>query len=134
MITPKVYIPSTINIWKMVPTKAIWADKKISPYINKSWIFNLIQNVFTPTKLESENNKPWFQPWINVLHNQLCATVDSQCLEYLGYITLDNASSALWFSTLLFFAKKSFRRRKSDNRVWLRGQINLSTLQMSYMQ
>ena len=23
-------------------------------------------------------------------HNQLCATVDSQCFEYLGYITLLN--------------------------------------------
>ena len=36
----KLYIPSTINIWKKVLTKAIWADKKcagfwqISLYIN----------------------------------------------------------------------------------------------------
>ena len=28
IVCPKLYIPSTINIWKKVLTKAIWADKK----------------------------------------------------------------------------------------------------------
>ena len=46
---------------------------------------------FHPKNLKSENNNPWFKPWFNILlHTQSieCATVDSQCLEYLGYITL----------------------------------------------
>ena len=41
--------------------------------------------------MKSENNNPWFKPWFNILlHTQsiVCASVDSQCLEYLGYITL----------------------------------------------
>ena len=44
-----------------------------------------------PKNLISENNNPWFKPWFNILlHAQsiMCATVDSQCLEYLGCITL----------------------------------------------
>ena len=42
---------------------------------------------FHPKNLKSENNNPWLKPWFNILlHTQ--ATVDSQCLEYLGYITL----------------------------------------------
>ena len=47
--------------------------------------------LFHPKNLKSENNNLWFKPWFNVLlHTQsiVCATVDSQCLEYLGYITL----------------------------------------------
>ena len=39
----------------------------------------------------SSNNNPWFKPWFNILlHTQsiVIATVNSQCLEYLGYITL----------------------------------------------
>ena len=46
---------------------------------------------FHPKSLKSENNNPWFKPWFNILlHTQsiVCATVGSQCLEYLGYITL----------------------------------------------
>jgi hypothetical protein len=46
---------------------------------------------FHSKNLKSENNNPWFKPWFNILlHTQsiVCATVDSQCLEYLGYITL----------------------------------------------
>ena len=46
---------------------------------------------FHPKNLKSENNNPWFKPWFNILlHTQsiVCATVDSQCLEDLGYITL----------------------------------------------
>ena len=37
--------------------------------------------------LKSEMNNPWFNI---ILHTQsiVCATVDSQCLDYLGYITL----------------------------------------------
>ena len=41
--------------------------------------------------MKSGNDNPWFKPWFNILlHTQsiLCATVDSQCLEYLGCITL----------------------------------------------
>ena len=40
---------------------------------------------FLPKNLKSENNNPWFNI---LLHTQsiVCATVDSQCLEYLGYI------------------------------------------------
>ena len=41
--------------------------------------------------LKSERNNPWFEPWFNILlHTQsiVCATVQGQCLEYLGYITL----------------------------------------------
>ena len=34
-------------------------------------------------------------------HNQLCATVDSQCLEYLGYISLTHIS--LIMSSCYFF-------------------------------
>ena len=42
---------------------------------------------FHPKNLKSENNNPWFNI---LLHTQsiVCATVDSQCLEYLGYMTL----------------------------------------------
>ena len=42
---------------------------------------------FHPKTFKSENNNPWFNI---LLHTQsiVCATVDSQCLEYLGYITL----------------------------------------------
>ena len=47
---------------------------------------------FHPKSLKSENNNPWIKPWFNILlHTQsiVCATVDSQCLEFLVYITLD---------------------------------------------
>ena len=42
---------------------------------------------FHPKNLKSENNNPWFNI---LLHTQsiVCAIVDSQCLEYFGYITL----------------------------------------------
>ena len=43
---------------------------------------------FHPKNLKSENNNPWFKPWINILlHTQatVCATVDIQCLKYLEY-------------------------------------------------
>ena len=46
---------------------------------------------FHPKNMKSENNNPWFKPWFNILlHTQsiVCATVNSQCLEYLGYISL----------------------------------------------
>ena len=46
---------------------------------------------FHPKNLKSENNDPWLKPWFNILlHTQsiVCATVDSQCFKYLGYITL----------------------------------------------
>jgi hypothetical protein len=56
------------------------------------WAFKLILKCFyLPKNLKSENNNPWFKPWFDILlHTQtiVCATVDSQCLEYLGYIAL----------------------------------------------
>ena len=51
-----------------------------------------------PKNLKSENNNPWFKPWFNILlHTQLivCATVESQCLEYLGCITLSSGTTGL---------------------------------------
>ena len=51
---------------------------------------------FHPKNLKSENNKPWFKPWFNILlHTKsiVCATIESQCLEYLGNITLLVAQS-----------------------------------------
>ena len=57
---------------------------------------------FQPKSVKSENNNPWFKPWFNILlHTQsiVCATVDSQCLEYLGYITLHQDSRNLKIST-----------------------------------
>ena len=44
---------------------------------------------FHKKNLKSENNNPWFKLWFNILqHTQsiVCAIVDSQCLEYLGYM------------------------------------------------
>ena len=51
---------------------------------------------FHPKNLKSENNNPWFNI---LLHTQSieCATLDSQCLQYLGYITLPLG----WSSTRL---------------------------------
>ena len=52
MLHLKLYIPSTINIWKKVLTKAIWADKKwagfwqISMYVREH-ILNLTSLVAT---------------------------------------------------------------------------------------
>ena len=46
---------------------------------------------YHPKNLKSENNNPWFKPWSTILlHTQsiVCATVNSQCLEYLGCISL----------------------------------------------
>ena len=45
---------------------------------------------FHAKNMKSENNSPWFKLWFMLMHTQsiACATVDSQCLEYLGYITL----------------------------------------------
>ena len=59
---------------------------------------------FQPKNLKSENNNPWFKPWFYILldtQSIVCATVDSQCLEYLGYITLttgsNSKSKAIWY-------------------------------------
>ena len=42
-----------------------------------------------PKNLQSENNNPWFKPRFDILLQLIvCATVDSHCLEYLGYINL----------------------------------------------
>ena len=46
---------------------------------------------FHPKNLKSENKNTWFKQWFNILqHTQsiVCATINSHCLEYLGYITL----------------------------------------------
>ena len=53
---------------------------------------------FHPKSMKSENNNPWFKAWFNILlHTQsiVWATVDSQCLEKFGYITLVSPSSLL---------------------------------------
>ena len=45
---------------------------------------------FHPKNLKSENDNPWFT-WFNILlYTQaiMCDTVISQCLEYLGCMTL----------------------------------------------
>ena len=63
---------------------------------------------FHPKKLKSENNNPWFKPWFNVLpHTQsiVCATVDNQCLEYLGYIMLEIPKNSNTPSVALAFCK-----------------------------
>ena len=63
---------------------------------------------FHPKNLKSENNNPWFKPWFQILlHTQsiVCATVDSQCLEYLGYKTLYTTKIAkplLWSGVMSF--------------------------------
>ena len=86
---------------------------------------------FHPKNLKSENNKPWFKPWFNILmHTQsiVCATVDRQCLEYLGYtynfdiitksnllymrahvcLTYDILGQVTWFQTAFnFFSTKT---------------------------
>ena len=59
---------------------------------------------FHQKNLKSENNNPWFKPWFNILlHTQsfVCATVDCQCLEYLGYITLTYPCPNPWHDSLL---------------------------------
>ena len=46
---------------------------------------------FHPKNLKSNNNNPWFKPCFNILlHTQwiVCATENSQCLEYLECISL----------------------------------------------
>ena len=77
---------------------------------------------FHPKTLKSENNNPWFKPWFNILlHTQsiVRSTVDSQCLEYLGYITLHFLSiifpplfSAFGKNRRWRFHEKSFRKGK----------------------
>ena len=59
---------------------------------------------FHPKNLKSENNNPRFNI---LLHTQsiVCATVDSQCLEYLVYITLS-------YALILHAAQASQRKRK----------------------
>ena len=59
---------------------------------------------FHPKNLKSENNKPWFKPLFNILlHTQsiVCATVDSQFLEYLGYISLGRGQKLWKFADVL---------------------------------
>ena len=41
----KLYIPSTINIWKKVLTKAIWADKKWARFLQISLYITLVHQV-----------------------------------------------------------------------------------------
>ena len=65
---------------------------------------------FHPNNMRSENNNPWLKPLFNILlHTQsiVCATVDSHCLEYLGYITL----KMIWICPLHFWDRycKSLR-------------------------
>ena len=97
----KLYIPSAINIWKKVLTKAIGADKNVlvsgrlactsskTEILNRFyWISSCFRMFFHPKNLKRENNNPWFNI---LLYTQsiVCAIVDSQCLEYSGYTTLE---------------------------------------------
>ena len=73
---------------------------------------------FHPKNLESENNNPWFKLWFNIsLHTQsiVCATVDSQCLKYLGYITLQNVLLWWkgWMGTLIGLVKNEIMVHKT---------------------
>ena len=52
---------------------------------------HLFSNVFSLNNLKSENNNPRFKQWFNILlHKQstVCATANSQCLEFMGDMTL----------------------------------------------
>ena len=54
---------------------------KVAPWLLQRWAFFMI----------SDSMPGRVKPWFNILlHKQslVCATVDSQCLEYLGHITL----------------------------------------------
>ena len=69
---------------------------------------------FHPKNLKSENNNPWFKPWFNILlHTQsiVCATVDSQCLEYLGYITL----MVSWPQAMVSYDALKFQQKGCNN-------------------
>ena len=64
-----------------------------------------IQCIWQGISLKSERNNQWFKPWfIILLHKQsiVCATVDSHCLEYLGYITLEYYIKPLFQYLLVF--------------------------------
>ena len=77
---------------------------------------------FHPKNLKSENNNPWFNI---LLHTQsiVCATVDSQCLEYLGYITLGiHALKSYVYAAKVHGIRCSFshgRARKQCVSSWL---------------
>ena len=77
---------------------------------------------FHPKNLKSENNNPWFKPWCSILlHTQsiVCATVDSQCLEYLGCITLDMfQEEKKFFVTLKSSFSLFFMRKPPFIRTW----------------
>ena len=56
--------------------------------------------------MKNENNNQWFKPWFNILlHTQssVCATVDNQWLEYLGY---NFGCNKMQPSSLTFSGKK----------------------------
>ena len=64
---------------------------------------------FHPEDLKSERNNPWFKPWFNILlHTQsiVCATVDSQCLEYLGYMTLMLSRKYMKYTDIQVLSKR----------------------------
>ena len=59
---------------------------------------------FQPKNLKSENNNPCFNILLHI-QSIVCATVDSQCLEYLGYITLTKGRIAIeWNSFRMAWA------------------------------
>ena len=95
-LASKLYIPSTINIWKKLLSTAIWADKNGVVFGRIAWISNKNQKFekiyqsffysefiqfrinFHSNNLKSERNNWWFKPWFNIiLHTQsiVCATV-----------------------------------------------------------
>ena len=70
------------TLWNIKQSMNLDFNPEFSSWLECFWPKN---------KLKSENDKLWFKPWFNILlHTQLIvfATVDSQCLEYLGYTTL----------------------------------------------
>ena len=100
----KLYIPSTINIWKKLLSTAIWADKNglvsdNSLYFKyQTWDLKQYSNlvIFFPEfiqfrmyfhlkNLKSERNNPWFKPWFNILrHTQSIVCAPQYRVNVLG--------------------------------------------------
>ena len=90
---------------------------------------------FHPKNLKSENNNPWFNI---LLHTQsiVCATLDNQCLEYLGYITLPSSltdQKALgWVQRIKFqLHKNGLIRYCQKMHVYSLGSISIQTFSLS---
>ena len=77
---------------------SVWAERAILGSAKTAFKFKYellnrvntypIQCMWQDISLKSEINNPWFKPWFNILlHTQsiVCAIVQGQYLEYLGY-------------------------------------------------